>query len=416
MRGGVSCLLVRAGPPDRFALRSRPPVALLDRALVRLLPAVPRPVVRRLSSRYIAGPTIDDAIRVVRKLNAKGKLATVDVLGEEITSPDEARAIAGQYHDVLARIDAEGLDSNISVKLTGLGLELDLDLCRENLEAVVADAAARGNFVRIDMEDSSTTDRTLRALPRAARARARRTSVSSLQAYLRRTLDDVDGLDNVRLCKGIYVEPAEIAYREFEAVRANYVRVPRAARRAGHLRRDRDARRVSDRARRCASSATLPRDRYEFQMLLGVRPDRADELVADGHRLRVYVPYGTQWYEYSMRRLQENPKIAGYIAADTVGRVLKRLDRGRRRSAGAGACDLLFLDDRAAGAADGADERGRRGRRRRRPSCGACSPGRSSTRAASRAPGRRGRPRRGSSRPCSGRPTRGSSGGRRGPG
>ena len=277
---------------------------------------------QRLSSRYIAGPTLDDALRVVRKLNAKGKLATIDVLGEEITSPDEARAIAGQYLDVLARVDAEGLDANVSVKLTGLGLELDLDLCRENLEAVVVDAAARGNFVRIDMEDSSTTDRTLE-LYRELRQAGRSNTGVVLQAYLRRTLDDVAGLDNVRLCKGIYVEPVEIAYKEFEAVRANYVRcLERIVAEGIYVGIATHDEYLIEEALRVVQD--VPRDRYEFQMLLGVRPDRADELVADGHRLRVYVPYGTQWYEYSMRRLQENPKIAGYIAADTVGRVLKR--------------------------------------------------------------------------------------------
>ncbi|MFL5961838.1 MAG: proline dehydrogenase family protein [Gaiellaceae bacterium] len=299
-------------------------MALLDRALVRLLPAVPKPVVQRLSSRYIAGPSLDDAVRVVRKLNAKGKLATIDVLGEDVTTPDEARAIAGQYHDVLARIDEEQLDSNVSVKLTGLGLELDYQLCRENLESVVGDAGVRGNFVRIDMEDSSTTDRTLR-LYRELHADGRRNLGVVLQAYLRRTVSDLPGLDNVRLCKGIYVESPEIAFRDFEAVRANYVRSLEALVEQGsyvaiathdeHLIRE---------ALRIAGAAGLERDEYEFQMLLGVRPERADELVADGHRVRVYVPYGSHWYEYSVRRLQENPKMAGYIASDIFGRVLRR--------------------------------------------------------------------------------------------
>jgi proline dehydrogenase len=298
------------------------PVALLDRAIVRLLPAVPKPVVRRLSSRYIAGPSLDDAVRVVRRLNAKRKLATVDVLGEEITGPDEARMIAGQYHDLLARIDAEGLNANISVKLTGLGLELDYDLCRENLEAVLVDARARGNFVRIDMEDSSTTERTLQ-LYRELRSSGYENFGVVLQAYLRRTVDDLPGLDNVRLCKGIYVEPAAIAYREFEAVRANFVRslelLVAQGTYVGIATHDEY---LIGEALRIVRD--LPREWYEFQMLLGVRPDRADSLVADGHRLRVYVPYGTQWYEYSMRRLQENPKIAGYVASDAVGRLLSR--------------------------------------------------------------------------------------------
>ena len=287
-----------------------------------MLPAVPRAVVQRLSARYIAGPTIDDAVRVVRRLNAKGKLATVDVLGEEVTSAEEARAIAGQYHEVLARIDEGGLDANISVKLTGFGLEVDEDLCRANLEAIVADAASRGNFVRIDMEDSSTTDRTLQ-LYRGLRGRGAANVGVVLQAYLRRTMDDIDGLDNVRLCKGIYLEPPSIAYREFDAVRANFVRalekLVAQGTYVGVATHDefliREALRIV---------GPLPRDRYEFQMLLGVRPERADQLVAEGHRLRVYVPFGTKWYEYSIRRLQENPKIAGYVAADTVGRILRR--------------------------------------------------------------------------------------------
>jgi proline dehydrogenase len=291
----------------------------LDHAIVRLLPAVPRPVVRRLSSRYIAGPTIDDAMRVVRRLNEKGKLATIDVLGEEVTSADEARAIAGQYHDVLARVSAEGLDSNVSIKLTGLGLELDPDLCRENVEAIVVDAAARDSFVRIDMEDSSTTDRTL-ALYRELRAAGHENVGAVVQAYLRRTFDDVAGLENVRICKGIYIEPASIAYQGYEEVRANYLRVLEHALSAGaYVGIATHDEYLIGEALRLVDG--LPSDRYEFQMLLGVRSERADQLVAAGHRVRIYVPFGTHWYEYSVRRLQENPRIAGYIASDTLGRL-----------------------------------------------------------------------------------------------
>jgi proline dehydrogenase len=304
-------------------------VALLDRvipnrAIARLLPAVPRPVVQRLSSRYIAGATLEDAVRAVRKLNAAGKLATVDVLGEEIATADEAEGIVRQYLDALARIDAEGLDANVSVKLTAFGLELDHELCRRNLERVVADAAARGSFVRIDMEDSSTTDRTL-DLYRGLRVASRENVGVVLQAYLRRTVDDLAGLENVRLCKGIYVEPASIAYRDFEAVRANYVRcLERLVANGTYVGIATHDEHLLREAERIVREAELDRDRYEFQMLLGVRPERGDELVRTGHRLRVYVPYGAQWYEYSMRRLQENPRIAGYVAADTLGRVFRR--------------------------------------------------------------------------------------------
>ena len=294
----------------------------LDRTIVRILPAVPRPVVRRLSARYIAGPSLDDAVRVVRELNGRGKMATVDVLGEEVTSPDEARAIAGQYHDLLARIDNEGLDSNISIKLTALGLDLDLDLCRDNLEAVVSDAQARSNFVRIDMEDSTTTERTL-GLYRDLRESGHQNLGVVVQAYLRRTIDDVDGVENARLCKGIYVEPAAIAYREFDAVRANYLLVlEKLVAQGSYIGIATHDEYLIGESLRIVRD--LPRDRYEFQMLLGVRSERADELTAAGHRVRIYVPYGTQWYEYSLRRLQENPKIAGYIAGDTVNRIFHR--------------------------------------------------------------------------------------------
>jgi proline dehydrogenase len=293
-----------------------------DRTIVRLLPAVPRPVVQRLSARYIAGASLDDAVRVVRELNGRGLLATIDVLGEEVTSPDEARAIAGQYHDVLARIDGEGLDSNISIKLSALGLDLDLDLCRDNLEAVVVDAQARASFVRIDMEDSSTTERTLQ-LYRELRELGQTNLGIVVQAYLRRTIDDVVGAANVRLCKGIYIEPPAIAYREFDAVRANYVLVlEKLVAQGSYVGIATHDEYLIGEALRIVEP--LPPDRYEFQMLLGVRSERADELVAAGHRVRIYVPYGTQWYEYSLRRLQENPKIAGYIARDTIGGIFGR--------------------------------------------------------------------------------------------
>jgi proline dehydrogenase len=299
-------------------------VALLDKAIVRMLPAVPRPLVRRLSERYIAGAMLDEALRVVRALNARGKMATIDVLGEDVTSADVARAITGQYHDVLARVDEEGLDANISVKLTGLGLELDLELCREDLEALVEDAAARGSFVRIDMEDSTTTDDTLQ-LYRDLCADGHENVGVVLQAYLRRTIDDIPRLANVRLCKGIYIEPPEIAYREDEAVRANFVRcLARLFDQGSYVGIATHDEYLIEEALRMIRERDLPRAAYEFQMLLGVREDRADQLVREGHRLRVYVPYGTHWYEYSLRRLQENPKIAGYVATDTFARVLGR--------------------------------------------------------------------------------------------
>jgi proline dehydrogenase len=301
-------------------------VTLLDRAIVRLLPAVPKPVVKLFSSPYIAGATLADAVRVVRRLNAEGKLATIDVLGEEITREEEARAIAAAYRQVFETIEREGLDSNASVKPTALGLELSYDLCRENLESLLQEAARNDNFVRIDMEDSSTTSDTLR-LYRELRESGRANVGVVLQAYLRRTLDDIRSLadlrPNVRLCKGIYVEPPSIAFTDYDAVRANFVRCLDALLEAGAYVgiATHDEWLIGQALERVAG---LDREAYEFQMLLGVREQRASELVADGHRLRVYVPYGEQWYEYSLRRLQENPALAGTVAKATVGRVLGR--------------------------------------------------------------------------------------------
>ena len=298
-------------------------MALLDRAIARVLPAVPKPLVRALASPYIAGPTLEDAIAVVRRLNGEGKLATIDVLGEEITNDGEAQEIARAYHRVLARVESEGLEANISVKLTGLGLGLDYALCQENLRALVEDASARGNFVRIDMEDSSTTDDTLR-LYRELRAAGHANLGVVLQARLRRTLADAQGLDNVRICKGIYLEPPEIAY-DAEQIRESFRATLRALLDQGSYVgiATHDELLIEDALAQIPARGLAPTE-YEFQMLLGVRSARGDELVRDGHRLRVYVPFGTYWYEYSVRRLQENPKIAGYVAADTVRRLARR--------------------------------------------------------------------------------------------
>jgi proline dehydrogenase len=306
-------------------------VASVNTALVRLLPAVPKPVVRRLSARYIAGSTLADASRVVAELNRIGMAATVDVLGEEITNPDEARAITQEYEEVLEEFQRAGLDSNVSVKLTALGLKLDKELCRANLEEAVDDAGARGNFVRIDMEDSSTTDDTL-GLYRDLRASGRDNVGVVLQAALRRTVGDVEALvelsPNVRLCKGIYIEPEEISFRDPDAVRANFVRALTALIDAGcYVGIATHDQWLVDEGRRLVRERGLGVDRYEFQMLLGVRPELGRALVREGHRLRIYVPFGRDWYAYSLRRLQENPRIAGYVAADALGRLIP----GRRR-------------------------------------------------------------------------------------
>jgi proline dehydrogenase len=294
---------------------------VVDRAVVRLLPAIPKPIVRKISNRYIAGPTLEDACRVVSRLNTAGKMATIDVLGEHIDEPEQARALVDEHDGVLDAIERNALDSNVSIKLTALGLTIDRDLCLENTEAVVEHAAESGNFVRIDMEESTHTTQTLE-IYRELRGRGFDNVGVVLQSRLRRTLRDIRSLadlrPNVRLCKGIYLEPPLVAHQGYQEVRDNFVAALDLLLGGGSYvgiathdewLLERGLERVAD----------MDREEYEFQMLLGVRELRGDKLVKEGHRLRIYTPYGRQWREYSMRRLQENPKIAGYILADLLG-------------------------------------------------------------------------------------------------
>ena len=250
-------------------------MALLDHAIVRLLPAMPRPVVRRISSRYIAGDYLPDATATVRALNEQGKLATIDVLGEEITNEAETHAIARAYEEVLSEIARRHLLSNVSVKPTALGLGLDYGLCRDNLRRLVGFARIRGNFVRIDMEDATTTDATL-DIYRELRAEGFDNVGIVLQASLKRTVADVDDLaplkPNVRLCKGIYVEQPNIQYRDDNNVRTSFLRSLEALFDAGcyvGVATHDDFLVIN--AERLAYERELSRDDFEFQMLLGVR-------------------------------------------------------------------------------------------------------------------------------------------------
>ena len=309
-------------------------MALLDRAIVRVLPAVPRPVVKRLSRRYIAGEELSDACRVVKDLNDAGKMATLDVLGEEVTTRDETLALVEAYRDVFETIHREKLDSNVSVKPTGLGLSSDTELCLHNLADLVRCAEERSNFVRIDMEDATTTSDTLAAY-RSLRAESLSNVGVVLQARLRRTLDDISALadlrPNVRVCKGIYLEPPEIAYQGAQAIRENFVKAVDDLLAAGaYVAVATHDSWVIDRSKELLERHGKKRDEYEFQMLLGVREKLGDQLVREGHRLRVYVPFGRRWYEYSVRRLQENPAMATTIAKATARSLLPgRNGRGR---------------------------------------------------------------------------------------
>ncbi len=284
--------------------------------IVRTLPLVPRPIVRRVASRYVAGETLDEAVRLVRRLNGEGCLATLDVLGEDTTHLEESEGTVSQYIQALEAIARERLEANVSVKLTALGLKLDAAHCRREFARIVAAARESRNFVRIDMEDSSVTEETLRIF---LECHARGEPVGLvLQAYLRRTAEDAARAArvraNVRVCKGIYVEPPEIAFSDRDEIRRHYAETVEHLLGEGcYVGIATHDRPLVDRALKSVTRLGLPPERYEFQMLLGVASDLRRRLVRQGHRLRVYVPYGQAWYAYSVRRLKENPAIAGHV-------------------------------------------------------------------------------------------------------
>jgi proline dehydrogenase len=291
-------------------------MSIVDRTLSATLPLVPRSLVRRFSARYIAGESPEQALDVVATLNREGAMATLDVLGEDLTERHEAEATRLIYERLLDSIVARKLDANISVKLTAMGLKVDPALALEQMMLLCAHAKARGSFVRIDMEDSTCTEATL-ALYDRLRRDADNVGVV-IQAYLRRSLDDVDRLverrANVRLCKGIYIESRNIAYRDRDIVRRNFAllleRLLRGGCYVGIATHDEI---LAWEGIRLVRELRLSTDRYEFQMLLGVDEPLRRILIGSGHRLRVYVPFGERWYEYSLRRLKENPRMAGYV-------------------------------------------------------------------------------------------------------
>jgi proline dehydrogenase len=292
-------------------------MALLDKALAQTVRVTPRPIVRQISRRYIAGDTLGDAVNVIRDLNAQGCVATVDVLGESITRREQAVATLEEYTRVLAALDEHGLRAGVSVKLTALGLVLDPQLCRAQLEEIVRHADRHGRFVRVDMEDSPYTGATL-DMVLDLHERCKNVGVV-IQAYMRRSLEDVQRLNaskvSVRLTKGIYDEPRRLAFKDFDVVRENFVFLLEELLRGGcHVGIATHDEYLVWHALRLVHQLGLGRGRYEFQMLLGVDEELRSILVECGHRVRVYVPYGKDWYAYSTRRLQENPKIAGYVA------------------------------------------------------------------------------------------------------
>jgi len=297
-------------------------VTLFDRLVVHGMPLVPKFIVGRVARRYVAGETRAAALETIRALNAEGAMCTVDVLGEEVTERERAEAAVEEYMALLEEIAASGLDSNISLKPTLVGLRIDEAYCRDNIARVVERARELGNFVRIDMEDHTTTDMTLR-IHRELLERFGNVG-TVLQAYLHRTPADIDALlplgPNIRLCKGIYREPRAIAWKPYETVRANYVhcleKLLAGGAYTGIATHDEH---LVWAGMTAVARHGLGRDRYEFQMLLGVDPELRRIILDEGHRLRVYVPYGKDWYPYSVRRLRENPTVAKHVLRAMLG-------------------------------------------------------------------------------------------------
>jgi proline dehydrogenase len=252
-------------------------MGIIDRAIAESVPVIPRPIVHRISRRYIAGDTLEEAVATVKDLKRQGCVATIDLLGESTESKSDAAQKLDDYKKIVDTLDAHDLASGISVKLTGLGLTLDEELCRANLEEIVLYAGEKGRFVRVDMEDSPYTSVTLNIV---IGLHERHENVGAvIQAYMRRSLDDVcrliDAGVTVRLCKGIYDEPRKVAYKVFDAVRQNYTFLLDELLRGG------------------AYVGIATHD--EFQMLLGVDEELRGILVGAGHKLRVYVPFGEDW-------------------------------------------------------------------------------------------------------------------------
>ena len=290
---------------------------------------------RRAASRFVAGETLDEAIRAVQALNQRGMLATLDHLGENVTTPGEARSAANDYLVILDRICASGVRSNASLKLSQLGLLLDFELCLDNMRRVLAKASECGLFVRIDMEDSTTVDRAIQ-LYRTLVGEGLKNTGLVIQAYLFRSEKDVRALltegARFRLCKGAYKEPPDVAFPRKGDVDANFDRLAALMIESAHASGDvpgpsdgrtppvtavatHDPRRIEF-ARRHAQEVGLPKEALEFQMLYGIRGDLQSALAAEGYPVRIYVPFGTYWYPYTVRRLAERPANLWFFASN----------------------------------------------------------------------------------------------------
>lgn len=294
-------------------------MSLFNNLIVSTVQLMPKPVVGFFSKRYIAGESIDDAIRVTRELNKQGIYATIDVLGESVKNKEEAIDSKNKALEVLNTIIKFNLKANISIKPTQMGLAIDEDFAYDQVRTLVQNAREINSFVRIDMEDSPYTDATFRLFRKLKQDYDNLGVV--VQAYMKRTYDDVVVLNklgtNYRLCKGIYIEPPAIAYKDKETIRKNYIRDLEIMFKNGNYVgiATHDEYLVKE-AYRLIKVLNISKDKFEFQMLLGVREDLRNKINEDGYKIRVYVPFGKDWYAYSTRRLKENPQVAGHIFRD----------------------------------------------------------------------------------------------------
>jgi proline dehydrogenase len=287
------------------------------------------PLAKRFAGRFVAGEALADALTATKALNAKGISATLDLLGESVTNEKEARDARDAYLEMLARIADQRLDANVSVKLTAMGLDISEDLCVSIMQDVLTRAREVNSFVRLDMESSAYTERTLRLFYDRLYPSFKANVGVVLQSYLYRTKDDVlkanDAQCRVRLCKGAYKEPAAVAYQDKADVDRSYVTCMQDLLKHGNYPgiATHDPR-IIDATKAFAKANGIGNDRFEFQMLFGIRRDMQEQLAREGHRMRVYIPFGTQWYPYLMRRLAERPAnvafITGSVMAEMVGR------------------------------------------------------------------------------------------------
>jgi proline dehydrogenase len=284
---------------------------------------------RRFASRFVAGETVESAVAALREVNAAGLSASLDLLGESVQHAEEARHARDTYLETLDRVRAAGADANVSVKLTQMGLDIDEALCLASLRTIIAKAKAHGSFVRIDMEQSSYTEKTLRLFTDTFYPEFGGAVGVVLQSYLRRTARDVDDMialgARVRLCKGAYKEPESVAFPAKRDVDANYVAcMERLLERGAYPGIATHDEKIISHAKAFTKARGIPPARYEFQMLYGVRRDLQQALRRAGYNLRVYVPFGTHWYPYLMRRLAERPANIAFIVANVVKESLRR--------------------------------------------------------------------------------------------